>query len=130
MMKKGSFPYGEKVNNILMKEFPEIVRGEIRVKDLQRKRSQLNKLLKESPQKYAPIIAGTIYFLKKSAKINECQESNKHELTDHGFCRILERVLNINLCEMKDLALSELKKREGQFSIARSGGKIITVWKK
>lgn len=87
-----------------------------------------------SPRKAQAYFDTAIFNLKNIAKERvdyKHRHSRKdHTLTDHAFCRILELVENIDIMNMKDLALNSLLNSDEFQPIYGKGNQIITIEKK
>lgn len=90
-------------------------------------REKLNAYLKQLPHKHQWMVSHTIAHIKNKFWLDNPGKSN-HLLSDHGFCRSLERIYGVNVDKLKDMVVNDmLNNREYRF--VGNEEKIFTVLK-
>jgi len=93
-----------------------------------RVRGKLNDLVNELPNDKKPVAQLAIYLLKKKFNLPK-MPTRSHMLTDHAFCRVLERGYGINMDRLKDIAYRDFADKK-EFNFLGNEEMVFTVIKK
>lgn len=117
-------PYGEKVDQAILEIINDSRLSSLTGEQLLIKRHRLNLLANKAGNKEKPYVYAAIFFLKKNLKIVHTQQKrHTHIMTDHAFCRYLERIEKLDVNHLKNLALGKLNKDSAIYY----NGRIVTV---
>jgi hypothetical protein len=72
-----------------------------------RVRERLNSYIKTLPDKDSWVVSVTLYYMKERFGLKNVK-LKQHYLTDHAFCRGLERCYGVDINKLKDMLLTDI----------------------